>query len=196
MDDVQASYSEWAAEYVRLLDSMEAVHPSDLQLVTQWARPMDGIVLDAGCGPGQWTNHLASLGCDARGIDLTPAFIEHARTTYPDRHFEVGRIEKLDIRTGSVAGVLVWYSLIHHEPDAIQRPLQECARVLQPGGSLLIGFFEGPDVEPFDHTVVTAYRWPVEALCERLRAAGFEIVETHTRTGPGYRPHGAILAVR
>lgn len=194
--EVRDAYSNRAAEYIDVLDSMESVHPSDRQLVTDWARPIDGVVIDAGCGPGQWADHLASNGSDVRGIDLTPTFVEHARRAYPDRRFDVGRLENLDASTGSIAGVLAWYSLIHHEPAAIRTPLEEFARVLRPGGSLLIGFFEGPVIEPFDHAVVTAYRWPVEVLSDLVRDAGFEVHETHTRTGVGRRAHGALLAVR
>ncbi|HBU41641.1 MAG TPA: hypothetical protein DEB57_01990 [Microbacterium sp.] len=97
-----------------------------------------------------------------------------------------------------MAGVLAWYSLIHHDPDTIHRALDEFARVLEPGGALLIGFFVGTEVEPFDHAVVRAWRWPPEALVERLTAAGFEVIEAHTWSvpQPQPRPHGAILARR
>jgi SAM-dependent methyltransferase len=100
--------------------------------------------------------------------------------------------------TGSYAGVLAWYSLIHHEPTIIRQALDEIARVLRPGGGLLVGFFVGPDVEAFDHAVITAYRWSSEALSNELRAAGFDVTATHTRTGlqSSPRPHGAILAQR
>jgi SAM-dependent methyltransferase len=77
-------------------------------------------------------------------------------------------------------------------PDALLGALGEFARVLRPGGELLLGFFDGPVLEPFEHAIATAYRWPVHALCDELRATGFEIVETRTRTGLGHRPHGAI----
>lgn len=194
-DKVPASYSARAAEYIRLLGSMKAVHPSDRQLVTSWAATIAGTVIDVGCGPGHWTDHLTSSGCDALGIDPTPSFVEHARATYPDIPFVVAQAEKIPASTSSVGGVLAWYSLIHHEPGRIRLPLEECARVLRPGGTLLMGFFEGATFEPFDHAVVTAYRWPVSTLSGHLDAAGFDVVETHTRTGSGYRPHGAIWAV-
>jgi ubiquinone/menaquinone biosynthesis C-methylase UbiE len=102
----------------------------------------------------------------------------------------------LGAATASLGGVLSWYSLIHHDPLDIRTPLAEFARVIRPGGGLLVGFFEGPAVETFDHAVTTAYRWPVVELGEWLVAAGFEVMETHTRTGIGYRPHGAIIARR
>ena len=91
---------------------------------------------------------------------------------------------------------MAWYSLIHHEPGSIQLALREFARVLRPGGGLLLGFFIGQEVKPFDHAVARAYWWSAEAISEELRIAGFQVIETHTRTGfrPKPRPHGAILA--
>lgn len=59
-----------------------------------------------------------------------------------------------------------------------------------------MGFFDGATVETFDHAVTTAYRRPVVDLTHELVAAGFDVIETHTRTGIGYRPHGAITARR
>ena len=38
------------------------------------------------------------------------------------------------------------------------------------------------------------HMFPAQALAERLRVAHFEVIETYTRTGPGHRPHGAIVA--
>ncbi|WP_413600252.1 class I SAM-dependent methyltransferase [Curtobacterium sp. Curtsp57] len=196
--DVEASYGGRAAEYIGLLGSMTSVHPADEHLVTTWARGIDGPIIDAGCGPGHWTAHLAERGCEVHGVDQVPGFIEHARAAHPGPMFGVGSIDALPDAEGSHAGVLAWYSLIHHEPATIRRPLGEFARVLRPGGGLLVGFFVGQRVEAFDHAVVTAYRWSPEALSAALRSAGFDVLETHTRTGPadGPRPHGAIVARR
>lgn len=192
----QNAYTNRAREYAALLGSMDAAHPADRHLVETWADQVDGAILDAGCGPGHWTAHLARAGRNVKGIDLVPAFIEHARTAYPGVGFDTGSIDSLDAPTGSLGGVLAWYSLIHHDPASIQVPLQELARVLQPNGSLLLGFFVGPSVEAFDHVVTTAYYWPISALTSELEAAGFEVGETHTRTGAGYRPHGAVMVTR
>lgn len=34
------------------------------------------------------------------------------------------------------------------------------------------------------------------SLVAELEAVGFTVSETHTRTGSGYRPHGAVIARR
>lgn len=175
---------------------MKAVHRSDLQLVMTWASCVEGPLLDAGCGPGHWTAHLAGQGMDVRGVDQVPAFIDHARSSHPEVPFTLGSIDALADPADTYGGVLAWYSLIHHDPSTIRRPLDEFARVLRPGGHLLVGFFLGDTLEPFDHAIVTAYRWPADLLAQELEAAGFDVIETHTRTaGSGTpRPHGAIVA--
>lgn len=193
---VRAAYSARSQEYVDLFGSMTSTHPSDRALVRSWAAELDGPVLDAGCGPGQWTEFLTDRGLIASGIDLVPEFIRRARVQYPNLTFEAGSFEELEDATGSLGGVLAWYSLIHHEPKDIHVPLAEFARVIRPGGGLLVGFFVGDTVGAFDHAATTGYRWTVRALSWELESVGFEVIETHTRTGSGYRPHGAITARR
>lgn len=78
--------------------------------------------------------------------------------------------------------------------------LAEFARVLRPGGSLLIGYFDGTAREAFGHRVTTAYFWSAEALGALLVDAGFTVVSAERRDRrPGEassRPHGALTAVR
>lgn len=196
MTETTAAYSARAAEYSALLGSMSSVHPSDRQLVDSWAARVSGPVLDAGCGPGHWTNHLAELGLDAHGIDTVPAFVEHARATYPGLRFDLQSIDHIDARDGSLGGILSWFSTIHHDPSAISTPIAEFARTLRPGGQLVLGYFDGTACEPFEHAVLPAYRWPAEDLHMLLDAAGFDVVETHRRTTRGERPVGAIVCER
>lgn len=175
---------------------MDATHPSDRALVRSWAATLEGPVLDAGCGPGQWTNFLTECGLAASGIDLVPEFVARARAQHPEIRFEDGSFEALDAATDSLGGVLSWYSTIHRDRDGLHTVLNEFARVLRPDGGLLVGFFVGDSFGPFDHAATTAYRWPATDLGRALRTAGFDVIETHTRTGLGYRPHGAIVARR
>jgi SAM-dependent methyltransferase len=196
VSEVGRAYSERSAEYIELFGSTDSAHPLDRQLVATWADGLSGPVVDAGCGPGQWTDFLVRHGCDARGVDQVPSFVERAQGTYPGVPFEVGSIDELRDASGTAGGVLAWYSLIHHEPSAVQAPLREFARVLRPGAGLLVGLFTWPTVERFDHAVVSAYRWPLDGFAQELRTAGFEVLETHERIQTGARPLGAIVARR
>lgn len=197
VDEVRrAAYSGRAVEYIDLLGSMDSVHPSDHQLVSSWASEVDGEVIDAGCGPGHWVNFLAERGRVVRGVDMVPEFIAHAGRTYPRVKFTLGSLENLGTATGSVGGILSWFSLIHHEPEALRVVLAEFSRTLKPGGLLLIGFFDGAVVEKFAHAVTPAYRWPVDGLSAELRAAGFDVTESRVRKTAGQRSQAAITARR
>lgn len=196
VDDVQLAYDRRSVEYAELFGSMDAVHPADRALVDYWSDNITGTVLDAGCGPGHWSSYLDQRGLVVHGLDLSPRFVQHARAAFPHIAFEVGSLDAIPAASEALDGILAWYSLIHTEPARIPATLTEFARVLRPGGALLLGFFEGPEVLAFDHAVVTAHSWPVTTLAQHLRSAGFEVEETHSRTGPGYRPHGAITALR
>ena len=96
---------------------------------------------------------------------------------------------------GSVAGVLAWFSLIHLDPGRVDGVLTTLRRIAAPEGALVVGFFDGPELEPFEHKVVTAYRWPAEELAGRLARAGFaEIARQHRAQEGERRPYAAIAA--
>jgi ubiquinone/menaquinone biosynthesis C-methylase UbiE len=186
-----------AEQYIELLSSSTQVHADDLALIARHLSIRPGAVLDVGCGPGHLTAHLRSLEVDATGLDLVPEFIDHARVTHPDGRYQLGSMHQLPVPDRSVAGILAWYSLIHLPPDDLDGVLAELRRAMVPGGTLVAGFFGGNEVVAFEHKVVTAYYWPVDAFAERLRQAGFTEIERQRRPGiqePGHRPHAAIAA--
>lgn len=195
-DRVRCAYAERSDEYADICGSINSVHSADRDLISRWSESIRGPVVDAGCGPGHWTNFLDERGVAVEGVDLVPEFVVRAKGRFPDVSFRVGNLRTLEVPDGSLGGILSWYSVIHTPPVEIRAALDEFARCITPGGSLLLGFFEGPAVESFDHAVVTAYRWPLHEMSRELSAAGFETIETYTRTGPGYRPHGAIVSRR
>lgn len=195
VDEVRDSYGRWADEYADRFASTEAIHEQDLKLVSEWAGGITGRIIDAGCGPGQWTDFLSGQGCDVEGVDLTPRFVDIARSRFPGVRYRVGELTNLGVPDGSVAGILSWYSIIHTHPDDVPNILDEFARCLDDDGSLVLGMCEGPRVEPFAHTVTTAYFWSIGEMSQLLAAAGFQVEETQTRSGEK-RPHAAIVARR
>ena len=194
--EVRDAYTRRAEEYISLLGSVADTHELDRELISRWAKRLDGPVLDAGCGPGHWADHLRRLGHDIEGVDLTPAFVARARERFPEVPFRVASFDDLGVPDAGLGGILAWYSLIHLEPARVPSALEEFARCIRPGGSLLLGFFDGARIEAFPHKVVTAYFWPPSAMTERLEAAGFAVEAVHTRSEEGTRPHAAIVARR
>ncbi len=198
MEQVRRAYGARADQYVALFGSTAHVHADDLALIARHLSIRPGSVLDVGCVPGHLTAHLRSLEVDATGIDLVPEFIDRARTTYPEGRYELGSIHELPTPDNAVAGILAWYSLIHLAPEEFDGVLAELHRALVPGGKLVVGFFDGDEVEAFEHKVVTAYRWPADELSARLTEAGFREIERDVRPGEpelGHRAHAAIAAI-
>ncbi len=187
---MQDAYDRWADRYVEAFGSPHLADEEDRELIRAWAQGVDGRVLDAGCGPGHWSGFLHDLGLQVQGVDLTPSFIDHAARTRPDIPFRVGDLRRLDLPPASLGGVLAWFSLIHLEPEEAAGVLADLRAALRPGGTLLVGFFTGDDLRPFDHRVVRAWAWPVGAVREALRDAGLEVLDGHRRV----QPNGRIVA--
>lgn len=191
---VQQAYAARASEYTTILGAIDDMHEPDRNRIEHWAQQIGGRIIDAGCGPGHWTDFLHKRGADISGIDLVPAFIESARLRFPDVPFQVSSLRAFDEADGSLSGLLAWYSLIHLPPADLPPVLCEFARVLSPQGHLLVGFFDGEPAEPLDHAVAPAYHWSVDQMSSLLHDAGFEVIDTETRQDSGNRPHAAISA--
>ncbi|WP_025158078.1 class I SAM-dependent DNA methyltransferase [Leifsonia aquatica] len=144
-----------------------------------------GPVADLGCGPGRIAGHLAGLGLDVAGVDLSPGMVEVARREHPALRFTVGSMLELPFADGELAGALAWYSIIHipqEEQDAVFR---EFARVVRPGGRLLLAFqVSGGGDEDVVH-LTHAYghdidlrtrRQSPDRVRRRLASAGFAVV--------------------
>jgi SAM-dependent methyltransferase len=95
-----------------------------------------GEVLDAGCGEGYGASMLAERATKVVGVDLEPDVVEHAQAAYPSVRFQTGDLLSLPFDDASFDGV-VTLQVIEH----LQRPrefVSECARVLRPGGVLVL----------------------------------------------------------
>ena len=199
-DSIAAAYDARAAEYIEIAGSVDQMDAADRSLIAAWRDATEGPLLDAGCGPGLWTDFLHDGHREVQGVDISEEFLASARCTYPHLRFEAASFRTLPVADASLGGILAWYSLIHTPPAEIPAVLSEFARVLTPGGSLLIGFFDGPPREPFAHAVTQAYFWSVDALAACLEGAGFMVGASEQRPRvPGEvsrRPHASITASR
>jgi SAM-dependent methyltransferase len=192
---IRDGYAARAVEYTELLGDIGQMDDVDRERIGRWADGVEGRILDAGCGPGHWTAFLVDRGAEASGIDLVPEFIDDASARFPQVPFRVASLTEADIPSGSLGGVLAWYSLIHATPDELPSLLAAARRAIRTGGHLLVGFFDGPDGEPFPHAVTTARHWSVDGMSSLLQGAGFFVVDSDARVQDGRRPHASISAV-
>jgi SAM-dependent methyltransferase len=114
-------------------------------------------VLEAGCGEGYGADLIADVAASVIGVDYDELTVAHVRACYPRVDVRHGNLAALPLPDASV-GVVVNFQVIEHLWDQPQF-VAECARVLRPGGLLLmstpnrITFSPGRDtpVNPF-HT--------------------------------------------
>jgi len=101
-------------------------------------------VLDVPCGEGRIAGRLARQGCDVVGIDVNEQFLALARERHPEAAFEHGDMRALKHR-GEFDAVVNWFTSVGYfdvaTNDAV---LAGFARVLSPGGRLLIDL-QNPD---------------------------------------------------
>lgn len=95
-----------------------------------------GRALDVGCGEGRFCRMLREQGIAAVGIDPTERLLARARDLDPDGDYRIASAEALPFEDATFDLVVSYLSLIDI-PD-IRAAIPEMARVLKPGGSLLI----------------------------------------------------------
>jgi SAM-dependent methyltransferase len=146
----RSSYDTLAADYVEYARGDLAAKPWDRAVLAVFAELLTtgppGPVADVGCGTGRLTAHLHGLGVDVFGVDLSPGMLAVARQEHPGLRFEVGSMLALELADGSVAGLLAYYSTIHIPDDRLADVFAQFARVLVPGGHLLVAFQAGDGV--------------------------------------------------
>jgi len=98
-------------------------------------------VLDVACGEGYGSALLATVAPSVLGVDIDAATVAHARAAYADRpglRFAAGSAAALDLPDASI-DLVVSFETIEHLPEDLQPAmLAEIARVLAPGGLLLL----------------------------------------------------------
>ena len=171
-------YDEFAAWYERdrhrgyhaMLDDLE------VDLVLRHARPTDE-VLEVGCGTGLVLGRVAPKVARAVGVDISAGMLRGAL----DRGLDVAQADATALPFADASFDLLYsFKVLAHVED-IQRALSECARVVRPGGTLLLEFYNP---------------WSVRYLAKRL--AGPKKISTETKESAVYTrwDHAIDLARR
>lgn len=179
---VPALYTMVAEEYLERLGDELDHKPFDRERLTAFARRVRGPVADLGCGPGHVTRFLADAGLDGVfGLDLAEGMVELARRLHPDLVFRLGDVAELtDHQDASWGGAVSLYSIVHFRSSELRAVFQEWARVVRPGGELLLGCHLGGEVfhttEWWGHDVDVHFVFhDATDLCAQLEAAGWRV---------------------
>lgn len=133
-------------------------------------------VLEAGPGEGYGADLIADVARSVTGVDYDEQAVGHIRAKYPRVQMHLGNLADLPLGDGTV-DVVVNFQVIEHLWDQGQF-VAECARVLRPGGRLLmstpnrITFSPGRDtpLNPFHTRELNAAE-----LTELLEDGGFRV---------------------
>lgn len=109
------------------------------------ARNRQPLIVDIGCGTGRFLAAIGQSFPEARtiGVDLSRAYLEEAERYLARRPGAApmlieGMAEGLPLADASVDAITTVY-LLHEVPDRVRRLIAgECARVLRPGGRLIL----------------------------------------------------------
>ena len=193
-------YDQVAREYAERFVGELADKPLDRGLLDGFAALVGGgRVLDVGTGPGQIAAYLAQRGVDVEGVDLSPAMIAQARERFPELAFRVGDMLALADIDASIAGMTAFYAIVHLTPDQVEAAAREWARVLAPGGRVLVSFHVGTErvhVDEFlGHAVDVDFQFhPREQVEVALERAGLAIEARLERRGDAAVEHPSLRA--
>lgn len=129
-------------------------------------------VLEVGCGAGQGLGYLASVSRSLRAGDISPALVERARIHYRNR------IEILELDAQALPfpecslDVVMLFEAIYYLSSA-ERFVNECRRVLRPGGRVLI-VTANKDLYDFNPSPFSHRYYGIRELDELFTDAGFE----------------------
>lgn len=163
--------------------------------------PRAGRLLELGCGAGNMTVWLASLGYRASGIDIAPTAIAWGRSRAAEAgvevDFEVANVVSMDGYTGGPFDIIVDGHCLHCIiGDDRARFFASVFRLLEPGGYFLVdtmcqpvrpGAFENYDEvarATIHDGVWTRYIGTADEIAGEVRASGLEVIHA------GVEDHG------
>lgn len=196
-----AGYAVWSSAYDGPNPLIDVEEPLVRELV---AAVEPGIALDAACGTGRHTAFLAEAGHRAVGTDRSPEMLALARGKVPDATFVLGDLQRLPL--GDAAVDLAVCSLALTHLPGLDEPLAELARVVRPGGTVVVSdihwvslYLGGvPQVTLPSGTIarLPASRFTAADYIRAALAAGLTIEACHEPPWPDMDGHGGDLAQR
>lgn len=131
---VADAYDGWAPTYDDPANGLLAMDAEVVQELLGDAAP--GVALDLACGTGRHARWLLARGHDVIGVDVSPGMLAVAERDCRGARFVRAGLDDLPLPEGSV-DVAVCSLALTHLPH-VGPALAEAARVLRPGGRLVL----------------------------------------------------------
>jgi len=141
--------------------------------------PEGATVLDVGCGDGART--LANLPGGTVGLDFSRVQLGLARDRIPDAPLLQADMTALPIADDSIDAVTAYHAVFHVPREQQPAVYREFARVLRPGGRVLMTVGRGSGNSTASNWLDSGHPmfWSTPgrtATLDQLRGAGFEVV--------------------
>lgn len=193
-ENTRRSYDALAREYARNISGELEHRPRERELLQRFAARCSnqGLICDLGCGPGHIAGYMAQFNPDVFGLDLSHGVLCEAQKANPATGFVQGDMLALPLASGTLAGIVGFYSIIHFDDVQLARALKEMERVLAPDGNLLLGFHAGTRVEHVEElwgirVTLDARFFLTEDIIAQLENFGLTVLESFER-----EPHSEV----
>ena len=152
------------------------------------------LTLDAACGVGYGSAHLAAHAAHVVGLDADEASIAYARKRYGASgvEFRVGDVRRLE-DADSRYEAIVSFETIEHVDDP-ERTLAEFARVLEPDGVFVVSTPRAEHTTDKPENPFHRFEWSVPDF-ERLLGSRFQDVQLYGQRRLQTRAHRIAQAV-
>ena len=151
-------------------------------------------ILDAGCGSGRDSLHLARSGFVVSGVDISTVGIEKAKSAAADENltiqFSIGQLESLmEFSDNEFDAVYCGFVL---ENTKIKKSIPELARVLRPNGvGLLVSLYDTKYSPPNEYDKTLDIQ-----LLDQLVANSFSVTKRATEKYEESDQHGPHIHKR
>ncbi len=153
----------------------------------------EGLVLDAGCGPGRDSKYLLRHGMDVIGIDYSNKMLGEAVKNVGDCRFIHMDMRNLRFDKSIFDGIWANASILHIPKRDVNAVLSEFRRVLKPNGILYVSVRKGGKEEIVKKKSYKGGKkffanYEIGELKKLAENCGFKVIDVSLKKDLFYRP--------
>jgi ubiquinone/menaquinone biosynthesis C-methylase UbiE len=118
-------YDRFTNSYGKFIDRQER------KILNKLFSKKDELVLELACGSGRLLNYAVY------GVDGSQEMIKIAQQKYPNKEIFYSDAEILPFENNSFDAIISFHFFMHLDKEKLLKILEECSRVLKPGGRLI-----------------------------------------------------------